>query len=74
MQNQKYARHDMMFTNIKLSNHFNAQRWYHGTSNNVGSKLTTTEIRNIEFIKTYKYTPEPQGNNRNLNSNIPPVE
>jgi len=74
MLNEIYARHGMTFSNIKLSNHFNAQRWYHGTTNNVGSKLTTTEIRNIEFIKTYKYTPEPQGNNRNLNTNIPQVD
>ncbi len=74
MLNEIYARHGLIFQNIKLSNHFNAQRWYHGTSNNVGSKLTTTEIRNIEFIKTYKYTPEPQTNNRNLNTTLPPVE
>ncbi|MDR3680170.1 MAG: YARHG domain-containing protein [Flavipsychrobacter sp.] len=60
MLNEIYARHGMIFNNIKLSNHFNAQRWYHGTSYNVTNKLSTTELQNVEFLKTYKYSPDPQ--------------
>jgi hypothetical protein len=57
MLNEIYARHGMTFSNAKLTQHFTAQRWYHGTATNVTSRLSTTELQNVDFLKTYKYTP-----------------
>lgn len=74
MQNEIYARHGMIFSNPKLSNHFKQQPWYKGTTFSVSNRLSTTELQNIEFLKTYKYTPDSQNNTKNLNSNIPQVD
>ena len=56
--NEIYARHGMRFTDSDLQNHFNHQGWYKGNADDVSSKLSPTERRNVAFIKAYKYTPQ----------------
>ncbi|MDR3678841.1 MAG: YARHG domain-containing protein [Flavipsychrobacter sp.] len=58
MLNEIYARHGMRFTDSDLQNHFSHQGWYKGGADNVDSKLSPTERRNVAFIKAYKYTPQ----------------
>jgi|GEM_PF-2600280 len=58
MLNEIYARHGMKFSNSDLQNHFNRQGWYHGSTSDVNGKLSATERKNVEFIKSYKFNPQ----------------
>jgi len=54
MRNEIFARHGYIFQTNDMKNHFQNQVWYRPLSNNVNSKLTNIENKNIALIRRYE--------------------
>lgn len=54
MKNELYARHGLIFKDPEWRKIFSGQKWYKPTSNNVDSKLTPLEKKNLRFIQDYE--------------------
>jgi hypothetical protein len=54
MKNEIYARHGMIFKPGMLKDHFEKQTWYHPSSTNVQSRLTSVERANLNYLESYK--------------------
>ena len=50
MRNEIFARHGHVFKTARYRNHFNAQPWYKGTTNDATALLTEIELLNVAQI------------------------
>ena len=54
MRNEIFARHGYIFKTNEMKYYFNQQDWYYPKFNDVGSRLTALEKKNIKFIQSYE--------------------
>ena len=54
IRNEIYARHGYKFKLQKLRDYFNRQSWYNPRFDNVESKLSVIEQKNVMFIKSFE--------------------
>lgn len=54
MRNEIYARHGYKFKTSEMINYFLKQSWYEGKYDDVTTKLSTIEKKNIELIKKHE--------------------
>lgn len=52
MRNEIFARHGYIFKTVDMKEYFNKQTWYSPKYEDVSSKLSTIEKKNIEFLKS----------------------
>jgi len=54
MRNEIYARHGYIFKSQDLRDYFSSKSWYSPQYNDISSKLSTVEKKNVEFIRGHE--------------------